>query len=109
MRHYRQLLLLDLMMGHSHNNTLIDHIKNLPEGIVSGFLASDVFAEWRSISPISARKHYKNFAEKYSDLKITDTHTNCVSPMFDFLKYSKGELAWSFSREVRQQFISHMI
>lgn len=102
----RQLQLLDLMMSQSHNNTLIDHLHNLPNGIVSGFLTPNTYADWLSISNSSARNHYKKFADKYSKLEYVNIHTKNSSPMFDFLKYSHGELAWSFSREARQRFIS---
>lgn len=92
------------LIGATTNNTQFDRLQNERRNIVDGFLASDQIADHFEISRRAANRSMSSLAKKGKHTVCHTTKGNTIVPVFEFIRYHMGHLAWKFSDEFRRHF-----
>ncbi|HYD81583.1 MAG TPA: GIY-YIG nuclease family protein [Paucimonas sp.] len=96
--------LLYTLMGATANKTPFDHIMRTRRGIVDGFMTSEQVAEVFGVTKATARRKMARLETRGKAAVCSPFADESVGPVFEFIRYHEGHLAWRFTDEFRRQF-----
>ncbi len=101
---FRCHILIYSLMGATMNNTLVDHAFRLRRGIVDGFVSAEQIAKIYRVGTRAAAGTMRTLALSGSSTACHPIDKSPIEPVFDFVRYHKGHMAWRFSIDFRANF-----
>jgi hypothetical protein len=98
--------LLRILFANSTCNSLLDQITHFSydDFIIQGFLSSKRLSQYLRKNIVNASKLMKLFRERQANTFVIIN--GITIKVFDELRYTRGELGWTFSKDFRNYFIS---
>lgn len=101
----RQHSIFYMTLGHSHNNSFLDKIQGFPPDIADGFLDVDSVHQYHQTQPSQIRRLLKGFVVLAQNLTVSINDGEPFN-VYQNIRYGKGQLCWSFTPRMKEQFLS---